>query len=163
MVRCVLGCVVLALATVPRTAGQDKPTEAVRQAILKLVNAYRQAEGRQPLQWNKKLDQAAQKHASALAQRDRLGDDNKDPHILDGKDVDFRVEKEGYAFAEVAENAHISPAAADLAAEAVKSWKASKGHNRNMLDARFTETGVGAARSKSGKWYLIQVFAKPEK
>ena len=47
------------------------------------------------------------------------------------------------------------------AAAAVAGWLTSDGHRRNMLDAQYTETGVGAARSKSGKWYYCQLFATP--
>jgi uncharacterized protein YkwD len=50
----------------------------------------------------------------------------------------------------------------DLANRMVEWWKNSDGHRANMLNPQFTEIGVGAARSKSGKYYYCQVFANPK-
>ena len=40
-------------------------------------------------------------------------------------------------------------------------WMTSAPHRANILAARFTETGVGMARSKTGRTYTAQVFARP--
>jgi uncharacterized protein YkwD len=40
-------------------------------------------------------------------------------------------------------------------------WMTSAAHRANILSARFTETGVGMARSKSGRTYTAQVFGRP--
>ena len=45
----------------------------------------------------------------------------------------------------------------------MKAWMESKGHRANILEAEYTEIGVGVARDKSGQMYLTQVFARPRK
>ena len=42
----------------------------------------------------------------------------------------------------------------------VAGWMTSSAHKANILSARFTETGVGTARSKTGRTYHAQVFAR---
>jgi uncharacterized protein YkwD len=37
----------------------------------------------------------------------------------------------------------------------------SPAHRANILSAKYTETGVGMARSKSGRIYSVQVFGRP--
>jgi uncharacterized protein YkwD len=140
-------------------SGPDK--EPPQQALFRLGNEFRVKEGKKPLRQDAKLTKAAQGHADNIARQDKFGDD-KDPHVLDGKDVDSRVDKEGYDFAELAENCHLDPRKADPAS-VIESWKNSPGHRKNLLDAVFVDTGVGAAKSKSGKWYFVQVYGKPAK
>jgi uncharacterized protein YkwD len=40
-------------------------------------------------------------------------------------------------------------------------WMMSAPHRANILSARYTETGAGMARSKNGRTYTAQVFARP--
>ena len=42
------------------------------------------------------------------------------------------------------------------------SWMTSPPHRANILSAKYTETGVGMARSKSGRVYSVQVFGRPK-
>jgi uncharacterized protein YkwD len=44
------------------------------------------------------------------------------------------------------------------AAEAMEGWVNSQGHLANILDARFTETGVGIAVDSEGMFYFTQIF-----
>ena len=43
----------------------------------------------------------------------------------------------------------------------VAGWMTSAAHRTNILSARYTETGVGTARSKAGRTYHVQVFGRP--
>ena len=39
-------------------------------------------------------------------------------------------------------------------------WMASPAHRANILTASFTQLGVGAVRTSSGRWYGVQVFLR---
>src|SRR5205823_4645262 len=92
---------------------------------------------------------------------DKFGDDDMDPHVLDGKGYKDRAEATGYDHSGVAENAVRLLKDVDLAARAVEGWKKSPGHRENLLKP-FKELGVGAAKSASGRWYLVQIFGSPK-
>lgn len=45
--------------------------------------------------------------------------------------------------------------------EAVADWMTSEGHKSNILNDKYTHLGVAQGKSKEGKMYSTQVFAKP--
>ena len=45
--------------------------------------------------------------------------------------------------------------------EAVSDWMTSAGHKSNILSDKYTYLGVAQGKSKAGKAYSTQVFAKP--
>ena len=129
--------------------------------LFSLTNAHRAANDKPALTQNAILTALAQGHADALATADRYGDDGRDGHTLNGKGFIQRIRASGYAYAACAENVHRNegaPAPADLA---FACFRDSPVHNASMLRADFKEIGVGAAQSKSGKVYFVQVFGKP--
>jgi uncharacterized protein YkwD len=158
-------------AVVCLVAAQDtENVNKLRDNLQKTINDLRTEGKLSPLERNAKLDAAAQKHAENMARQDKVADDLKKPHILDGKGPKERVEDEKYVFTQYAENiAFTGPgpkgkAIGDLAvANAVNFWKGSPPHQKNMMDSGATEVGVGIGLSKSGKWYVCVVFAAPRK
>jgi uncharacterized protein YkwD len=48
------------------------------------------------------------------------------------------------------------------AVRAVDSWMHSSGHRKNLLNAEFTELGVGYATDRQGRPYYVQVFGRPQ-
>jgi uncharacterized protein YkwD len=136
----------------------SNPDDAYRDAIHDKVNELRNKDGLLPLTRNAKLDAAAQKHAENMAKHDKYA------HELDGKRCKDRVLLEGYEASVVAENVAQAPVGSNkTAASIVQAWRYSPGHYKNIMLDFMTETGVGVAKSKSGKWYYCQVFAAPKK
>jgi uncharacterized protein YkwD len=141
--------------------------ESFREALVKEINALRKAKGSGPLKRNALLDAAAQKHVENLAMQDKIGDDGKNPHVLDGKTPSQRVKAEGYKSVETGENLFLEikkgskfePAAS--AAGRADYWNKSPGHQATLLKASLVETGIGVAKGKNGKWWYCQVFATP--
>lgn len=41
---------------------------------------------------------------------------------------------------------------------ALSGWKGSYGHNKNMLKAKWTHSGMGAHKDQNGNWYYTQIF-----
>jgi uncharacterized protein YkwD len=147
------------VATVGIAVGQGTDfIDKYRDAIYDKVNELRDKGNLLPLLRNDKLDAAAQKHAENMAKQE------KHSHELDGKRVKDRVLMEGYEAIVVAENTALAPPGSNkTAAAVVQVWRSSPGHYKNIMLDVLTETGIGVARGKSGKWYICQVFAAPKK
>jgi len=147
----------LAVPTVADAAGVDRQ-------ILDLINAAR-ARGRRcgakyyppvaPLVFNPALSDAALEHSRDMA---RTG--NFDHRGHDGSSPSVRVQGAGYAARVVGENI---AAGAMTPAEAAQGWLASAPHCENIMDPRFTETGIAFAVNKAARYtlYWTQDFAEP--
>ena len=144
------------LAAAPATAGDAGAR------VLELVNAAR-AEPRRcgwkrfgaapPLVRSTTLDRVAHAHAGDMAARSRMEHAGGD-----GSTPAERASRAGYAWMRIAENVAQGQATPD---EAVASWLKSAGHCANLMDASYTETGIGVATTGAGGPYWAQVFGTP--
>lgn len=128
----------------PLATPQPADAPAVSRRVLELVNAARaQARwcGRQsfnpttPLKLSAALGSAALAHSLDMATRDYF-----DHGGADGSTPASRVTRAGYAWRVVGENI---AAGVPTPEEAVQGWLQSPGHCQNLMDPRFTDTGVG--------------------
>src|SRR5262249_14097684 len=107
-----------------------------------------------------KLNATAQAHARGMAKADKYGDDDKNGHFWQGKGPAERIKAAGYKFTNIAENVgwnrNKQPAETMM-----KAWLDSELHRKNLLNKELTQTGIGAAKGKSGKWYIVQLFGTP--
>src|SRR5581483_2169073 len=154
---------VVALVAVTALAADDKkdPIEQQRKAILKATNEFRKSNKLPPLTLDEKLTEAAQGHANNLAKQDKYGDDNRNPHVLDGKNAEDRVKAAGYEGKATRENIARMNAAAGAWQRAMAAWKKSTIHRTNLLATDVDEIGIGLAQSNTGSWYFCQVFSSP--
>jgi uncharacterized protein YkwD len=136
-----------------RTEGKGFVLTEEEKAVLDLTNAQRRAAGLPELVANERLFQAARAHSANMARQCRLD------HVLDGRDMSWRVRSAGYAFRAAGEN--IAWNARDAGA-ALRIWMSSDGHRANILNQQFTEIGVAVAINERGERYWTQVFARPE-
>jgi uncharacterized protein YkwD len=134
---------------------------AIEQSVIEATNAFRTQSGLPALKPTVKLLIVAQNHARNMARQDKFGDTDKNGHVLDGQNVEYRIKVSGYAFSHIAENVGYQLHRPDPAAAMMEGWKNSPGHRKNMLLPDITELGVGAAQGKSGRWYFVQVFGRP--
>jgi uncharacterized protein YkwD len=155
----------------PRTATQAPARPAapasvsvnsLEQKVTQATNAFRDDNRLRPLKPAVQLTIVAQSHARNMARQDKFGDTDKNGHVLDGKGFEDRIKASGYAFAQVAENVGYQLNKPDPAAAMMEGWQDSPGHRRNILTPQATEIGVGAAQGKSGRWYFVQVFGRPQ-
>jgi uncharacterized protein YkwD len=79
----------------------------------------------------------------------------------DGSSPPERVTRGGYDWRIAGENLALGRM---TAREAVDGWLASPGHCANIMDPRFTETGVALApgRERDQPTYWVQSFAAPK-
>ena len=148
----------------PVTSAEAKPVEqpaqtdvaAAKQDIIDRTNALRKENGVAVLRVNDKLMQAAQVRADEMAAHTVYSHTRPDGRKFNtATDCPY-----------MAENIH---RIADwvlsdqtLAERAVADWSASTTHNKNMVNPKLSEIGVGLARGidKDGFdcWYCVQVF-----
>jgi uncharacterized protein YkwD len=145
-------------AAKPPTAAK---LNAYEQRVLAETNAFRRDNSLAGLTPNGQLMQIAQAHAANMARQDKFGDSDRNGHVLDGRNMEYRIKTGGYAFGRVAENVGYQRNRPDNVAAMMQGWKDSPGHRRNMLLADVNEIGVGAAQGKSGRWYFVQLFGRP--
>jgi uncharacterized protein YkwD len=142
--------------------GPRADLKAVTQGIAAAVNAFREKEGREPVEGNDTLAKTAQAFADFMATTDKYG------HTADGRQPWERAKSNGYDYCIVLENiAYAFDSrgfdAKKLTDKFVVGWENSPGHRRNMLDRDVSEAGVGVARSdKTGHYYAVQMFGRPK-
>jgi uncharacterized protein YkwD len=156
----VVGCLLASPALPLPLQGEKKRGEAVEltkdeQALLDLTNEARKKEKLPPLRPSAVLTRLARDHSANMARQEKM------EHVLDGKNPVQRAEAAGYPLGRLGENI---AAGNGWTLEAVlETWMDSKPHRANILSDRFTEIGLGLARSGKGEWYYTQVFGKPKK
>lgn len=126
--------------------------ERVRAELMTRVDDERRRAGRQPLTVDSRLDVAAQRHADDMLARSYFA--HRDP---DGKTVRERAREAGFDWSAIGEN--IAEGQQSVK-EVVESWMRSAGHRENILDRRYTRTGVGLALGrdpKTGEYRILWV------
>ncbi len=126
--------------------------ERVRAELVTRVNDERRRAGRQPLAADSRLDAAAERHADDMLARSYFA--HRDP---DGKTVRERAREAGFDWSAIGEN--IAEGQQSVK-EVVESWMRSAGHRENILDRRYTRTGVGLALGrdpKTGEYRILWV------
>jgi uncharacterized protein YkwD len=142
-------------APAPRPAPPARSLSTIIDTVFLLTNRERVRASLTPLRRNADLARAAQLQAEQMASGGKLAHEvpgSRYPTLVS------RMKLVGYQYRNVGENvAEGYTSGAALMA----GWMTSAPHRANILSARFTETGVGMARSKSGRTYTAQVFGRP--
>ena len=116
-----------------------------------LINAYRKQNGLRPVELNPQLTSAAKDHARDLAKWDRISH-----YGSDGSNPWDRVKRSGYNPKVAAENVGTGQATVD---EVFKGWRASDGHNKNLLLPDATHMGIALVRDQKTEfktfWALV--------
>lgn len=145
------------------SSAPSKSATATATEVLEILNAARKKAGCGPLKLNNKLMNAAQTHATNMAQKDFFDHSNKD-----GSKFSSRVKRQGYKYKMVAENIAAGQASGTLVAH---DWLGSPGHRKNIMNCKFKDTGIAVGyqaddkpimgNSKPFYYYWVQVFASP--
>ena len=116
------------------------PAQLTTASILAAINGVRAANGRKPLNYNYRLEEAARSQAKLMATRDQLS------HNL-GITLRQRVTAAGYDGA-VGENVAGGQSTLE---QAIQGWLDSPKHRDTLLSPRFTEFGLAVASVGNGK------------
>jgi len=116
---------------------------SAREAVLCLINRVRAEHSLAPLRTNARLEAAAEDHNAEMLQVDYFA------HVApDGETPVERIKKTGYIESEsvgyvIGENLAWGTYTLSTPKSIVEAWVASPGHLANILESRYTETGVG--------------------
>lgn len=139
-----------------RIAGERKARE-IEQQIHKLINRERKA--RNQLTLDSRLVELARSHSRRMADAGFLSHDDPARGSLLA-----RLDRAGFRWTMIAENISYArnpkSTAGQLAGNAVRGWMNSAGHRSNILNSRFTRTGIGAAVNLREEIYVTQIFGR---
>jgi len=142
-------------APAPKPAPPTRSLATIIDTVFLLTNRERVRASLTPLRRNADLARIAQIQAEQMAAAGKLAHEVPGSHY---PTLASRMKLIGYQYRAVGENvAEGYTSGAALMA----GWMTSAPHRANILSARFTEAGVGMARSKSGRTYTAQVFGRP--
>jgi uncharacterized protein YkwD len=129
------------------------PGAPVQQQVLALVNRNRRSHGCGSLSVDRRLIEAANRHAADMARRGYF--DHEDSR---GDRAGSRVADAGYQWKRYGENIARGQ---ESAYQVVADWMDSPQHRENILDCRLDEMGVGLAFDREDTPYWVQDFATP--
>lgn len=136
----------------PIKQGESEQTPSQVQQIVDLVNAERQNAGLSPLKVNKDLTNLAK------VKGEDMRDQNYFSHTSPTYGSPFDMMKKfGIPYTYAGENI---VAGQKTAVDVMKSWMDSPGHRANILNANFTEIGVGFVQGGTYGTYWVQEFIK---
>lgn len=143
----------------PETIAQsdtDHYTQQIEQNVHRLVNNYRKRRGLRSLQIKRELNKIAMKHSRDMA-AGRV--DFSHNGFQDRVAAVRRYAKIPYR---VAENLYATTNPDEVAQYAMNGWLNSSGHKKN-LDGNYIFTGIAVARSRSGEYFVTQLFVGKKK
>jgi uncharacterized protein YkwD len=122
--------------------------------VFRLVNLQRQKAGLSRLDWDDGAARIARAYSKRMAREGFF--DHYDP---EGNTVMERADRGGVRhWSRIGENLFVCDPMEEFEPFAVRGWLRSTTHRQNMLDRRWTATGVGIARARDGEIYIVQVF-----
>jgi uncharacterized protein YkwD len=143
------------LSGIPLVVATDISADSAIQQILHYTNIERQKAKLPPLTINNKLMNAAADYAKLMAQEDDLS------HTVNGHTLPARYAVINYIWKYCGENI-ASNMILNGESTVEDQWMQSSGHKANILNANFTEIGIGIAySSQSGRYYYCQDFGQP--
>ena len=138
-----------------KTVGESTPTAGeLEQEVFTLVNAERNKNGLNTLEWNESLADLARLHSRDMASRKFFGHRGSD-----GSMVDDRADRIGLGiWRSIGENIAYMRGYDGPAQLAVQKWLESTAHRKNLLGATWKESAIGVAIAADGTYYFTEVF-----
>ncbi len=119
--------------------------------VIQLVNQERMIEGLRPLHYNDRLYDSAHNHSRDMAMANYYSHDSRN-----GRKFFERIFASGYPVSKCGENIAHGLSSPE---EVFEGWMSSPDHRVNIMNAEFTETGVGyASDDSSRRVYWTQDF-----
>jgi uncharacterized protein YkwD len=135
------------------------PTDlrALERRALEGVNAIRSKRGLSTLKYHEGLTLAARHYSGEMSRFDFFSHTG-----ADGSTLQDRAETHGLDYQSIAENLHQSRGYDDPVPVAIDGWMKSRGHRKNMLNDKYTHTGIGVAIDRDGRAFFTQLFMLPK-
>ena len=140
----------LAVLLLCLAASAQDAAKLMERQILEEVNRERRSRGLKKLEWDDRVAAAARNHSRNMAARNFFS--HEDPVAGDMRQ---RLRAAGVGWTACAENLY-EDSRVPSARSVVRAWMNSAGHRRNLLNARYTHTGVGVW--VDGRTLVTQLF-----
>lgn len=129
-------------------------TFTLERRVFDLLNERRAANGLAPLRWSEDVARAARIHSDEMARYNLFSHQG-----FDGSMVKDRAEAAGiWDWQSIGENIAFNRGFKLPAESACVQWMESPGHRENIMDARWTNAGIGVAIAPDGAYYFTEVF-----
>ncbi len=126
------------------------------QRIFARINEIRLFNGSSKLAWSDALAECAREQSIRKVELRFPG--HEDPQR---GGVSDRLHTAGIDWSHCGENLFMERGWDDPVNYALVCWWYSPGHQANLLNPDFTETGVGLAQADDGTWFVTQIFRTP--
>lgn len=137
------------------TAASERK-EAIANDLFVAVNRERRLYGANQLRWNAVLAKEARAQSFSMWERGFFS--HEDP--LRG-DLATRLRRSGVIWHDCAENIFREQGYHHPVKAAVNGWMSSPGHRQNLLNAKFTQTGMGVMIGPFDEYFMTQIFVAP--
>lgn len=135
------------------TIPSQAPGRAFELEVVRLVNIERAKYGLKPLQENWELSRVARYKSEDMSSKGYFS------HTSPTYGSPFTMMRNfGIRYSTAGENIAMGQRSA---AEVMNGWMNSPGHRQNILNANFTQIGVGYATNSRGTPYWTQMFIRP--
>jgi uncharacterized protein YkwD len=124
--------------------------------IFSRINELRELHGSVALRWSNAVAACAKQQSVRKVELRFPG--HEDP---ERGGVPERLHAAGIAWGRCGENIFMEKGWDDPVNFAVVFWWYSPGHQENMLNPAYTESGVGLALGDDGAWFVTQIFLDP--
>jgi len=137
---------------------EEEPTQnqsigTYEQQVADLVNQERAKQGLSPLTLNTELSSVAETKAADMR------DKNYFSHTSPTYGSPFDMMKQfGISYKSAGENIAMGQKTPEVV---MNGWMNSEGHRANILNANYTEIGVGYVTDSNGNTYWVQMFIRP--
>lgn len=122
--------------------------------VFELVNRERQKRGLNDLEWDKNLARLARNYSEQMADENFFGHYDRNGATVMDRARAMRIKD----WSRIGENLFECIGERNFMPVSVQQWMKSSGHRRNILDSKWTMSGIGIAESRDGKIYITQVF-----
>lgn len=128
--------------------------DADEREIFDLINRERGKKGLSELVWDANLSRLARAYSQKMARENFFSHYDKDGASVEARAKDMRIKN----WSKIGENLFFCEGYDSPNVIAVRGWMKSPSHRENILDAEYTDSGIGIAQSADGRIYITQVF-----
>ena len=136
--------------------GISERKEAVEKELFTAMNRQRRLHGAKDLRWNDALAREARLQSFSMWEHGFFS--HEDP--VRGNPT-TRLRRAGIVWRGCAENLFREQGYRDPVKAAMEGWMASPGHRQNLLDAKFTQSGMGVMIGPFDEFFMTQIFVLP--
>ena len=132
-----------------------KPTDfALEKKAFKLINQKRVKNGLKEVVWNDSIAKLAREHSENMGKYRFFSHVGLNGRMIDQRAIDLGINN----WRAIGENIAFNMGFEKPAEFAVKRWMLSLTHRNNLLDERWTDSGIGLCITEDGKYLFTQVF-----